>query len=289
LVHSFSTTVSRLDRDGGLIAQQDLVVSGQESSTANWRTSDTYWRAGRVDNQGFWIIQGRDGSPSWLRSFNFSNLGLDVSSEDQEILGTRDGGALFAASVRYLRSLAPDVSIWLVRLSQSGEIRWQTTLDGGEEERLVLHENMDGGFLVVSSSGYMIDQPATKLRLVRLNSAGDQIWDRWYGDSQYKITPRGVVENKDGSFLIAAEVQNLSDGTLSLLLLRTDRNGKVRGCSWLEDSPLRPPEEKIPDTTFGGWSDSMSLTGAFTLERTEESWLEISDAAVIINPLCVNP
>ena len=231
-----------------------------------------------------WLVKASaNGDSLWSHTY-----GGDSQDEARAVIETSDGGFLIAGRTYSFGSFLTDM--WVVKTDANGDSLWSRTFGAiDEDEAWDIVETSDGGYLIVSSSGYMSDLPATKLRLVRLNSAGDQVWDRWYGDGQHMIVPRAVYQNKDGGFLVAADIQNLSDGTLSLLLLRTDRSGEVSGCEWLEDAPLRPPEEKIPDTTFGGWSESIFREGAFTIERYDESWLEISNGTVQLNPLCVSP
>lgn len=288
IILSRGALLSSLDREGGILSQEVLGLPSEENQTAYWRTADAHWQAGRIDHSGFWINQGRNSGAAWQRSFDFSNLGLDVSSEYQEILGTREGGALFAAAVRYLRSLAPEISIWVVRLGQSGEVIWQKAFDGGEEEALVLHETHDGGFLILSSSGLMMDRPASTLRLIRIDGGGNILWDRWYGDGINQIIPRGVVESRYGGFLIAAQLSppEGDPGQQELLLLQTDASGYIPNCAWLQIPPFDPPLEKIPETTLESWSRPALFKADLAPERTGEPWLEIREASQEFRTIC---
>ncbi len=288
IILSASAAASSLDREGGIVSQQVLGLVGAEDQTAYWRTADAHWQAGKVERTGFWIINGKNSGSSWQRVFDFANLGLDVSSEYQEILGTRDGGALFAATVRYLQSLAPEVSIWVVRLSQAGEVIWQRAIDGGEEEELLLYETFDGGFLILSSSGLMADLPATHLRLIRLNGGGDLLWERWYGDGARQILPSGVVESRYGGFLIAAQSipQEGDPGDQELLLFRTDSTGYIPDCPWLKIPPFDPPQTVIPETSIGSWDQTTLYSADLAPSRSSDQWLDIQDGVQEIKPIC---
>jgi hypothetical protein len=207
------------------------------------------------------------------------------------MIGTYDGGVVFAAAIPYLRDIARYISIWVVRLDKTGNILWQTALDGNVEDNLLLLETDDGGSLILSSSSSYGDWPISKLRLIRLNSRGVQLWDRWYGDGENHLAPVGVMNTKDGGYLIAAHSSQTADlyDEKDLLLLKTDSSGMIKNCSWMDNSTFDPPEDKVPDSTLFSWDDAVYYQGHFIVTRKTETSREHENADFPFIPICQFP
>jgi hypothetical protein len=283
-----STRTTTFSPDGTMVDQYWLQYEDHDDRTTSWLTETAYWQAGNINNSGFWIYRTGVGGPSWLRSYNFDKFGSDTYSYHQQVLGTRDGGAFYAAAIRYLRSMAPHVGIWVIRLDQEGNNLWQYALDGGIEEDLIARETSNGGFILATASGYMADLPSSKLRLIHLNKNGDQVWDRWYGDGEHYLSPLDVIEMPGGGFLIAATSSRTTDpGYLeTLLLLRADGTGRIGTCPWLEDSPLETPEPREPDTDLTGWPDPNRVQQDFITERLPDVLIEVVPAEWAFDTIC---
>ena len=59
---------------------------------------------------------------------------------------------------------------------------------------------------------------------MKVDTAGDQIWDKTYGIGNNEIA-YGLRKSPDGGFMIVGSSQNFMDTTMSLYFVRTDRNG----------------------------------------------------------------
>ncbi len=81
---------------------------------------------------------------------------------------------------------------WIVKLSQSGNLEWQKCLGGNEDEQAAqLLLTPDGGYLTLieSQSGVSGDitnpRGASDVWVVKLNAAGNLVWQKSFGTSEY--------------------------------------------------------------------------------------------------------
>jgi len=291
IVSGKSGTTITFSSAGEMLDHHSLPNKYQQDTSTSWFADTAIWKAGPIENSGFWISRSGVGGPSWQRTFNFDKFGSDTYSNNQQVLGIKDGGGFFAATIRYLRSIAPAVGIWVARFNSVGEILWQNALDGGIEVELIAHETNEGGILITTGSGYMANLPSSQLRLIRLNPEGEQLWDRWYGDGVNNLVPLDLIEQGDGGFLIVAEVSPTTDGQYyqNLILLKTDQQGLVKNCSWLSESPLDPPITLEPDSVQTSWTNTEFVQDEGWAERLPDYTIDLFDAKLEVDIICKSP
>src|SRR5206468_9753116 len=131
--------------------------------------------------------------------------GGDGNDEGPRVIQTADGGFLVAgrsdsdvsgnkATLRYGTQWQ---DYWVIRLDSQGDELWERTFGGnGMEYSDDVIQTLDGGFVVAGSSSSGPDgnktapllAPAsmgTDLWLVRLDAAGQMVWDQTYSVSNY--------------------------------------------------------------------------------------------------------
>jgi len=288
---AISSTINLLAKDGSLLEQQALLGKTPDEVHTRWLTTDANWSAGPIDYEGFFVQRLSANGASWLRRFDLTYTGSDVNPAGMSIIGTRDGGALFVALVPYLRGdLAYSVPIWAVRLNSQGDILWQAAIDGAMEFNPQILQTTDGGFVIATSSGYMVDE-ILPLRLIRLNASGAVLWDRFYRPDHGHVVPEAITEGGDGSLVIAARaLEGWQEGEIGdLLLLKTDRNGRVMGCPWLEDSPFDPPKRTSAITELENLPSASLATTDIISEKTSSGADEYEDAAYTFGVICAQP
>ena len=145
--------------------------------------------------------------------------------------------------------------------------------------------------LITTGSGYMANLPSSQLRLIRLDTQGKQLWDRWYGDELNYLVPLDLIEQGDGGFLIVAEVSPTTDGQYyqDLILLKTDQQGLVKNCSWLSESPLDPPITLEPDTVLNSWTNTELKQDEGSAERLPDYTIDLFDAKLEVEIICRSP
>jgi hypothetical protein len=285
-------SIITLDEGGSLVEQRALWAGGREGQSSRQLTSEAVWGAGQEDYSGFWVTRDSPVAPSWIRFFNFQNFDISINFPPEQILATKDGGALLVAPVRNL--IRPGFALWFARLNRGGDILWQTTIDAAEDLDLVAHETSDGGFILAADAMYYGSEFNGRfLHVLRLNNFGNVVWDRLYGDGIATIEPITLVNSLDGGFLIAGKVMEAGEEMVSvvgdLILLKIDRHGKVIDCPWYQSTPSYIQERKSPLTTYMTRTGIAYQTAEFQSRSYQPVDLESHEAEMDLRSLCVYP
>lgn len=183
-------------------------------------------------------------------------LGGNATDTPTAIVPTSDGGMLIAGYSNSTSSgdkTEPSrggVDIWLVRVDANGQKVWDKTLGGsGDDYATQLAPLTDGSFVVAgySDSGSSGDKTeasrgGTDYWVLKINSAGQKLWDKTYGGAS-SDEAADIVVTADGGFFLAGSSTSGSggdkteknDGERDYWLLKLDNNG-----------------QKVWDKTIGG-------------------------------------
>jgi hypothetical protein len=169
-----------------------------------------------------WLVRiDAEGNLVWERSYGGSEY-----DEATQVLPLPDGGFIVAAmttsevsgnkeSPYYGGPSAGGFygDYWLLRLNSEGQKIWERDFGGSSRDIPgALHLTAEGGFVLTGSSLSHADGNKTAPRLgemdlwvVRLDAAGERIWDQTYNGVGRLAWPR-TVSTPDGGMMIAAEV-----------------------------------------------------------------------------------
>ena len=168
----------------------------------------------------------------------------EFTNENAESLGyqihqTTDGGVITAG---YIVSNGAK-EVYVVKLNSEGEMEWENTLSGNqnEETRAIALTN-DGGYLVLSFSG----------NLTKLDNNGSEIWNRNYEDDFGTIACQDIVELNDGNFLMIVNSDTKS------LLVKIDNAG---GILWTQEHALENQQFTILEVGVQTSDNGFILTG----------------------------
>ncbi len=169
-------------------------------------------------NNDFWLIKlTANGTLQWQKS-----LGGSSNDFATAVLQLIDGGFMV---VGYTFSIDGDVTnnhgntdYWLVKLDGNGNLKWQRTYGGSENDyaRSVI-QTKDGGYLV---GGYTasIDGDVTSNQgmddewVIRTDSLGNQLWQKTLGGSNNDRL--FSIANADGTNLSLIGITNSTDGDI---------------------------------------------------------------------------
>jgi hypothetical protein len=197
---------------------------------------------------------------------------------------TSDGGYIVGGNARTVASFNR-YDYWLMRLDTNGNVLWNRTYGGTNDENLrVVRQTIDGGFILggESFSGVSGDKTTpgfgtNDFWLVRVDSAGSKLWDRTYGGS-------------DSELLFALEL--MPDGGFIAVGASSSTNGnKSAPCfggldGWLvrcNSAGERTWEQSVGGNSLDGISSiSKTVDGGFILGATTFSGVSGNKTA----PLC---
>ncbi len=188
-------------RDGGYI------VTGYTS----------FFGSGGVWRHHVWILKlDTSGQPQWNREFGASDSWDDAYAVRQ----TRDDGFVIAG-----RS---NKDVLVIKLAADGATQWVKTYGGpGDDGARAIDETADGGFIVTGY--YTQNNSARDVWLLRLDTGGNLLWQKTYGDPNHSETGYATHTLGDGGYILGAQGYG---GAYNFWILKLDAAGEIDGdCS----------------------------------------------------------
>jgi len=224
--------------DGGYIIAGDTTLLGEEAGDA-------------------WVIKtDAEGKEIWNKTF-----GGREDDGAYSIQPTSDGGyILMVGSISFG---AGGEDIWLIKTDSAGNIVWEKTLGGANNDvGQFIQETNDGGYIITgwTTSFGSGDFDAW---LIKTDSGGREVWSRTFGGANADAA-HSVRQTSDGGYILAGRTYNYGKGNVfnsDAWLIKTDAEGK-----------------EIWNKTFGGkasdfaYSVQPAIDGGYILSGSTRSY-----------------
>ncbi len=199
--------VFRLDSNGSLLWQEKV----REASSLQL-TED----GGLIVSGGADTISKMDGvgNAIWARSFG---RGYAYSVKQ-----TSDGGYIVAGNNGI--DGAGGLDAWIMKLDTTGNVVWQNTYGGSEnDEAYSVEQTNDGGYIIAGYSG-SFGGGFTDGWVFKLDASGNMIWQKAYGGrSQGAFSVLGSIsKTQDGGFVLAGYTSGFGQGLNDGWVLKID-------------------------------------------------------------------
>jgi hypothetical protein len=169
--------------------------------------------------QGLLVKTDREGRQVFARTYS-----LDYNCAFSQVVSDDDGSLVALSYVSNLSSSGPGGSfVYLQKTDAGGNVLW-SKLYGDINCRLTCNRLVkapDGGY-VIAGSIFTIDRPYSDAYLLRVDAAGNKLWDARYNGSGY-IDIFALCTADDDGYLLAGQISN--PPTTNLYLLRVASNG----------------------------------------------------------------
>ncbi len=195
--------------------------------------------SGNHGNYDYWIVKLDDsGNIQWQRSLGGSDF-----DQANSIIHTSDGGYIVAG---FSKSNDGDVSgnhgnedYWIVKLNSTGNIQWQKSLGGNnDDEANSIVQTSDGGYIVAGASksndgNVSGNHGGSDYWIVKLDSAGNIQWQMSHGGSN-DDEAYSIVQTSDGGYIVAgASKSNNNDvsgnhGDYDYWIVKLDASGNIQ-------------------------------------------------------------
>ena len=162
------------------------------------------------------------GELEWQRNY--------VGDVAYSVAQTSDGGYVIAGWIDYY-----DFDVRIIKIDAAGDTVWSRIFGGYEEdEGYSVAATSDGGCVV---AGYTnsFGAGADDVYLLRLNSTGDTVWTRTFGDEDDE-EGYCVAQTSDGGYVIAGYIEYY--GSDEVYLIKTDSMGFVS----ISEKDLQEPD-----------------------------------------------
>jgi hypothetical protein len=159
------------------------------------------------------------------------------------------------------RAATKAVAAWLVLVltAQAGTLRWMNNYqyEGGWHSREELHHGIvcrDGNYAGCGYVGYRNTSMSQEMLLIRVDTAGNELWHRFYDNDERAKYAEAVLETPDGGFVLTGS-KTVSDDTTLAVVLRTDSAGDEMWSSgfFSYESPRAFGHDIVPSGD-GGWT-----------------------------------
>jgi hypothetical protein len=147
-------------------------------------------------------------------------LACEASSNDGDV-----AGAGYHVGYQGAHNQYPTSDIWLLKIDFSGNIIWTKCYGGSKNEFANrIFPTDDGGFIVFGETGsydgdvtgnHSSGPPYTDIWVIKVNSVGDLLWQQCFGGNGFERLWAGVVDNGDGSYVIASTINDFNSGQVN--------------------------------------------------------------------------
>jgi hypothetical protein len=176
-------------------------------------------------------------------SKTYGGTGSDKASMVQQ---TSDGGYIVAGNTDSFGAGKRDM--WVLKLDVSGNIQWQRTYGGSEDdEASSVQQTADGGYIV---AGYTSSFGTGKKDawVLKLDKDGSVEWQKTYGGSE-DDEAFSIHQAADGGYIVAGYTSSSGAGKKDVWVLKLDKDGSV---GWQK--------------AYGGGSDDV----AYSIQQTPD-------------------
>jgi hypothetical protein len=260
----FDFWVLKLDTLGNVQWEKTYGGAGGEDTRFIQPTTDGgYVVAGLTDSFGagnwdYWALKlDASGNVQWQKTYGGASNDRGLSIQQ-----TTDGGFVIAGGTYSFG--AGDWDFWVLKLDTSGNVAWQKTYGGTNEDiAFFLKQTSDGGY-VVAGHTYSFGAGNYDFWVLKLDASGNVTWQKTYGGASADAA-LSIQQTTDGGFVVTGWTESFGAGSYDLWVLKLDASGNVQ---WQKTYGGTDSERaySIRQTTDGGfivagWTGSFGAGG----------------------------
>jgi len=121
--------------------------------------------------------------------------------------------------------------VWVLRLDENGNIKWQKTYGGNDDDRANTIAITSTGNIIVTGYTKSFGLGGSNIWVLKLDPNGNIIWQRTYGSkwihSDYD-SANAVAIASNGDIIVVGETAAFGAGQTDVWVLRLDENGNIK-------------------------------------------------------------
>ena len=173
----------------------------EQTNDGGYITAGYTYLSGDILSSGWFVKTDSNGNEIWNKT-----IGGDDNNVAEFVQQTSDGGYILTGySGTYDIS---DIDYWVVKIDSQGNNLWDTTYTGTTDDFIeCIRQTSDGGYILVGSTREFRAKDDSKVFLVKIDSNGNQIFDRTYGANDCSYASSVFLTN-DGGCIIVGETSS---------------------------------------------------------------------------------
>lgn len=217
-----------------------------------------------------WILKlDASGNIQWQKVY-----GTGTTSDSARCIQQTSDGGYIVAGLTFLSTSGANADIWVFKLDDRGNIKWQKTVvdkvykgGGGYEYARSVQETSDGGFIITGNSGCIGNNPPN-FWVLKFDSGGDLLWQKAYdNDGIIDEWANSIQQTSDDGYIVAGRTHTKTNGQTDAkvvyAILKLDSNGAIQWQKLYERSGYAEARS-IQQTSDGGYIvTGMSTSGGF--------------------------
>ncbi|AXI24710.1 hypothetical protein CFE53_00390 [Methanofervidicoccus sp. A16] len=152
----------------------------------------------------------------WVKEFKGKAYGVDIAPNGDIIVAGRTKS--FGAG---------GYDIWILRLDENGNVKWQKTYGGSYRDWADAVAIAPNGDIIVAGYTYSFGAGGGDFWILRLDENGNVKWKRTYGGSNWDGAD-AVAIAPNGDIIVAGYTYSFGAGEGDFWILRLDENGNVK-------------------------------------------------------------
>jgi hypothetical protein len=242
--------IVKLNATGDTIWKKSLGGSGVDEAYSIQQTADGGYIVAGTSNSPDGDVTGNNGGDYWIVKLNETGDitwekslgGLTDDATATSVKQTTDGGYIIAG---YSGSNDGNVTgnhggndYWIVKLNSTGNIIWEKSLGGTDDDRAYsVQQTTDGGYIVAGGSKSNNGNPSGNhgiydYWIVKLDNAGSVTWQKSIGGGGEDVA-NSISQTADGGYIVAGYSNSIDDditgnhGTYDYWIVKLDNAGNI--------------------------------------------------------------
>ncbi|WP_367270972.1 protein kinase [Thermococcus sp.] len=200
-----------------------------------------YTRSFGAGGRDAWVLRlDKEGNVKWQKTYGGSYL-----DEANAVAIAPNGDVIVAGSTR---SFGPGLGdVWVLRLDADGNVKWQKTYGGSDNEWANAIAIADNGDIIVAGGTYSFGAGDRDAWVLRLDENGNVKWQKTYGGSR-NDEAASVLLDEGGNIIIAGNTASFGSKWWDIWVLRLPPDGDLEGFSRDSNAIVMESNAKVADS-----------------------------------------